>query len=45
MLTIYNPIETHLCVVSSWVIKKGYTILVWNTISGSSNLDNYFTLV
>jgi hypothetical protein len=29
-------------VVSSWVIKRVYTILVWNTISGSSNLDNCF---
>jgi hypothetical protein len=28
--------------VSSWVIKKVYTILVWNTISGSSNLDICF---
>ena len=30
--------EPPLCVVSNW-IKKVYTILVWNTISGSSNLD------
>jgi len=28
-----------LCVVSSWVIKRVYIILVWNTISGSSNLE------
>jgi hypothetical protein len=27
-----------LCVVSNWIIRV-YTILVWNTISGSSNLD------
>jgi hypothetical protein len=27
--------------VSSWVIRV-YTIIVWNTISGSSNLDNCF---
>ena len=33
--------ESSLCVVSSW-IKRVYTILVWNTISGSSNLDNCF---
>ena len=33
--------EPSLCVVSSWVIRV-YTILVWNTISGSSNLDNCF---
>ena len=31
--------EPLLCVVSSWLIKRLYTILVWNTISGSSNLD------
>ena len=30
--------EPPLCVVSNW-IKRVYTILVWNTISGSSNLD------
>jgi len=30
--------EPPLCVVSNWIIKV-YTILVWNTISGSSNLD------
>jgi len=34
-------LEPPLCVVSSW-IKRVYTILVWNTISGSSNLDNCF---
>ena len=34
--------EPPLCVVSSWVIIRVYTILVWNTISGSSNLDNCF---
>ena len=31
-----------LCVVSSWVIKIVYTVLVWNTISGTSNLDICF---
>jgi hypothetical protein len=31
-------LEPPLCVVSNW-IKRVYTILVWNTISGSSNLD------
>ena len=31
--------EPTLCVVSSSIIRV-YTILVWNTISGSSNLDN-----
>ena len=30
--------EPSLCVVSNWIIRV-YTILVWNTISGSSNLD------
>jgi hypothetical protein len=30
--------EPPLCVVSNWIIKV-YTILIWNTISGSSNLD------
>jgi len=34
-------LEPPLCVVSSWVIRV-YTILVWNTISGSSNLNNCF---
>jgi hypothetical protein len=38
MLTIYNLIGTSLCVVSNWIIRV-YTILVWNTISRSSNLD------
>ena len=33
--------EPPLYVVSSWIIRV-YTILVWNTISGSSNLDNCF---
>jgi len=33
-------LEPSLCVVSSWVKKKDYTILIFNTISGSSNLDN-----
>ena len=33
--------EPSLCMVSSWVIRV-YTILVWNTISRSSNLDNCF---
>jgi len=31
-------LEPPLCVVSNW-IKRIYTILVWNAISGSSNLD------
>jgi hypothetical protein len=31
-------LEPPLCVVSNWIIGV-YTILVWNTISGSSNLD------
>jgi len=31
-------LEPPLCVVSNWIIRV-YTILVWNTISGSSNLD------
>jgi len=35
-------LEHPLCVVSSWVIKKVYTILISNTISGSSNLDICF---
>jgi len=35
-------LEPPLCVVSSWVIKKVYIILIWNTISGSSSLDNCF---
>jgi len=35
-------LEPSLCVVSSWVIKRVYTIFLWNTISGSSNLDIYF---
>ena len=30
--------EPPLCVVSNWIIRV-YTILVWSTISGSSNLD------
>jgi len=34
-------LEPPLCVVSSLVIRF-YTILVWNIINGSSNLDNYF---
>ena len=38
MLTIYNLIGTSLSVVSNWIIRV-YTILVWNTISGSSKLD------
>ena len=37
--------EPFLCVVSNWVIKRVYTILVWNTISGSSNIDNCFIFV
>jgi len=35
-------LEPPLCVVSSWAIKKIYIILIWNIISGSSNLDNCF---
>jgi hypothetical protein len=35
-------LEPPLCMVSSWVIKRVYIILIWNTISGSSNLDNCF---
>jgi len=31
-------LEPPLCVVSNWIIKV-YTVLVWNTISGSSNLN------
>jgi hypothetical protein len=31
-------LEPSLCVVFNWIIRV-YTILVWNTISGSSNLD------
>jgi len=31
-------LEPPLCVVSNW-IKRVYTIIVWNTINGSSNLD------
>jgi hypothetical protein len=31
-------LEPPLCVVSNWIIRV-YTILFWNTISGSSNLD------
>jgi hypothetical protein len=34
-------LEPSLCVVSSWIIRV-YTILVWNIISGSFNLDNCF---
>ena len=34
--------ELPLCVVSSWVIKRVYTILISNTISGSSNIDICF---
>jgi hypothetical protein len=34
-------LEPSLCVVSSWIIRV-CTILVWNTISWSSNLDNCF---
>jgi hypothetical protein len=31
-------LEPPLCVVSNWIIRV-YTIVVWHTISGSSNLD------
>ena len=34
--------EPPLCVVSSWLKKRVYTILISITISGSSNLDNCF---
>ena len=35
--------ESSLCVISNWLInKKVYTILISNTITGSSNLDNCF---
>ena len=36
--------EPPLCVVFSWLIKRVYTILISNTINGSSNLDNCFYL-
>jgi hypothetical protein len=49
MLKIYNELlriiirlESPLCVVSSRVIKIVYIIFTSNTISKSSNLDNYF---
>jgi hypothetical protein len=35
-------LEPPLCVVSSWVIKRIYTILISNTINESSNLDICF---
>jgi hypothetical protein len=35
-------LEPPLYVVSIWVIKRVYIILIWNIISRSSNLDNYF---
>jgi len=35
-------LEPHLYVISSWIIKRVYIILIWNTINRSSNLDNYF---
>jgi len=38
MLKIYNLIGIPLCVVSNWIIRV-CTTLVWNTISGFSNLD------
>ena len=48
MLKIYNELlrinlllEPPFCVVSSWLLKRVYTILISNTISGSSNLDIY----
>jgi hypothetical protein len=34
-------LEPPLCVVSNWILRV-YTILVWNTISGSSNLNICF---
>ena len=34
--------EPLLFVISSWVIKRVYTIFISNTISGSSNIDNCF---
>jgi len=42
LLRIIIRLEPSLCVVSSWVIKRVYTILISNTISGSSNLDICF---
>jgi hypothetical protein len=36
-------LEPPLCVVPNWIIRV-YTILVWNTISGSSNLDICVTI-
>ena len=41
ILIIIIWLKPPLCVVSSWVIRV-YTILVWSTISGSSNLDICF---
>jgi len=32
-------LEPPLCVVFNWVIKRVYIIFIWNTISGSSNID------
>ena len=37
LLMINHPIGTSFVCVSSWIIRV-YTILVWNAISGSSNL-------
>ena len=49
MLKTYNKLlmtnirlEHSMCVVSSWVIKMIYIILIWNTINGSFNLNNCF---
>jgi len=42
LLRIIIRVESPLCLVFSWVIKRVYTILISNTISGSSNLDNCF---
>jgi len=35
-------LKPYLCVVSSWVMKWVWIILIWNTISISSNFDNCF---
>jgi len=44
LLRIIIRLEPSLCVVSSLLIKRFYTILISNTISGSSNIDNCFYL-
>jgi hypothetical protein len=32
-------------IIKHALVKELFIILIWNTISGSSNLDNYFILV